>query len=129
MTVYVESSAAGKLLIEEPESPALSDYLDDIAAQARVVSSLLVETELRRLAVRIDLDQIEVTAVLARFWFVDLDPACYRQAGLLPGANLRSLDAIHIAAALSSGVDAMVTYDRRQADAARAVGLAVIAPS
>ncbi len=92
MTVYVESSAAGKLLIEEPESSALSDYLDDIAAQARVVSSLLVETELRRLAV----------------W---------------------SLDAIHIAAALSSGVDAMVTYDRRQADAARAVGLAVIAPS
>ena len=48
---------------------------------------------------------------------------------MLPGANLRSLDAIHVAAARFGGVDAMVTYDRRQADAARAVGLAVVAPS
>ena len=59
-----------------------------------------METELRRLALRNNVDQIDVTAVIARVWFIDLDPVCYRQAGLLPGLNLRGLDAIHIAAAL-----------------------------
>ncbi len=32
-------------------------------------------------------------------------------AGLLPGASLRSLDALHVAAALRWGADAVVTYD------------------
>lgn len=88
-----------------------------------------METELRRLALRNNVDQIDVTAVIARVWFIDLDPVCYRQAGLLPGLNLRSLDAIHIAAALYGGADTMITYDLRQAGAARATGLDVIAPS
>ena len=68
MTVYVESSAAAKLLIEESESQALSDYLDEIAAQGRILSSPLVETELRRLALRNNVDQIDVTAVLLVGW-------------------------------------------------------------
>ncbi len=43
---------------------------------------------------------------------------------------LRSLDAIHIASALELGSDlaAFVTYDARQADAARGLGLAVESP-
>lgn len=87
-----------------------------------------METELRRFALRNNVDQTDVTAVLARVWFIDLDPVCYRQVGMLPGLNLRSLDAIHIAAALYGG-DTMITYDLRQAGAARATGLDVIAPS
>jgi hypothetical protein len=54
----------------------LSDYLDEIAALGRILSSPLVETELRRLALRNNVDQIDVTAVLARVWFIDLDPVC-----------------------------------------------------
>lgn len=125
----MDSSAAAKLLTEEPESAALSQYLNEIATHTRILASLLVETELRRLAVRANIDQIDVTTVLVRFGFIDLDPSCYRQAGLFPGPNLRSLDTIHVAAALRGGADSMITYDVRQADAARAVGLDVVAPT
>ena len=50
-------------------------------------------------------------------------------ARLLP-ADLRSLDAIHLATALRSGerLSALVTYDRRLADAAEHHGLRVLAP-
>jgi predicted nucleic acid-binding protein len=47
---------------------------------------------------------------------------------LLPGRNLRSLDALHVAAALRVGADVMITYDTRQADAAGASGLRVESP-
>jgi uncharacterized protein len=43
--------------------------------------------------------------------------------------HLGSLDAIHLATALRlSSVDAFVTYDKRQAAAARAAGLVVVSP-
>jgi len=56
-------------------------------------------------------------------------PARYREAGLLPGANLRTPDALHLAVAVRIGVDAVVTDDARMAQAARDVGLAVRAPA
>lgn len=55
------------------------------------------------------------------------DDEVYRTAGMLSGASLRSLDALHVASALRWGADAVVTYDERQAMASRAVGLAVTA--
>lgn len=50
-------------------------------------------------------------------------------AALEPG-TLRTLDAIHLATALALGeeLDAVVTYDRRMTEAAKATGLAVAAP-
>ena len=59
---------------------------------------------------------------------VDLDREVYRQAGLLPGKNLRSFDALHVAVALRAGADVMVSYDARQGAAAEASGLPVVAP-
>jgi len=56
------------------------------------------------------------------------DAVTYRTAGLLPGTHLRSLDALHVAAALQGDCRAMVSYDLRQSDAARAAGLQVEAP-
>jgi predicted nucleic acid-binding protein len=52
-------------------------------------------------------------------------------AGSLEAPGLRTLDAIHVAAAarLGSGIDAFVSYDRRQADAARGAGLRVASPA
>ena len=130
MTYYIESSAAAKLLVAEQETPALTNFLQEASAkERRIQSSALLETELRRLAVRQGFAQADVTVIIERLEIIDVDRACFRQAGLLPGESLRSLDAVHVAAALRGGADAMITYDRRQADAARAVGLAVIAPS
>lgn len=52
----------------------------------------------------------------------------FLQAGLLPGEQLRFLDAVHLASAIAIAVDVLVTYDLRMAEAARAAGLVVIAP-
>lgn len=129
MTTYVDTSAAGKLLIEEAESSVLRAYFDALVSNnVRIVSSFLLETELRRIAVRHGLSQAGASAVLDRFELLDPDRAVFAEAGLLPGANLRSLDALHIATAIRVEADAVVTYDVRMADAARGVGLRVVAP-
>jgi predicted nucleic acid-binding protein len=127
--LYVETSAAAKLIIEEPESSRLAAHLDRAVDQDDgLLSSMLLETELRRLAVRTGVAQSVVTRLLEHFDLLEIDRSLYREAGLLPGPHLRSLDAIHVAAALRANADAMVTYDLRQADAADNVGLSVQTP-
>lgn len=129
MRVYVEASAAAKLLVDETESAALAERLDAWVADGwDVSSSLLLETELRRLAQRLAIAQERVSDLLDRFDLLEPDAVTYRTAGLLPGAHVRSLDALHVAAALRGDCRAMVTYDLRQAEAARAAGLRVEAP-
>jgi predicted nucleic acid-binding protein len=62
---------------------------------------------------------------------VRLDDALLDAAGLLEPVLLRSLDAIHLATAqlMAPDLDAVVTYDRRMAQAAAALGFAVVAPA
>jgi predicted nucleic acid-binding protein len=123
--VYMDTSAAVKLISDEAESAALRRYLDDAPL---LVSSDLLETELRRIGVRFDVDQVLITAVLDGVNLVPLGREQFREAGLYPQPGLRSLDALHLAGALGVDASAMLTYDVRLADAARAQGLKVIAP-
>lgn len=125
-TVYVDTSALAALLIDQPESPALLEWLD--LASAALVSSDLLETELRRLAVRENLEQSDVTRILDGVGLAALDRAVYRSAGFLPMPYLRTLDALHLEAAMRLDVSAILTYDRRLGEAARSAGLDVIAP-
>ena len=112
MRYYLDTSAAAKVLVEEPESAFLVAFLDaSVVGGDAIGSSRLLETELRRLAIRMALEQEHVTQVLERLELLVLDDEVFRTAGLLPGASLRSLDALHIAAALCWGADAVVTYD------------------
>lgn len=129
MTVYLETSAAAKLLVEEAQSPALATYIDDLGDDTRIVSSALLETELRRLAVREGLPQDAVTHVLDRVDLYEPDRALFHQAGILPGPRLRSLDALHVTAALRAEADAFLCYDQRQGHAATSVGLRLLAPA
>lgn len=124
--VYVDTSALGALLIDQPESAALLDWLDH--TPATLVSSDLLETELRRVAVREGLDQSDVTSVLDGVALAALDRAAYRSAGFLPMPYLRTLDALHLEAAMRLDVSAVLTYDHRFGKAARSAGLDVIAP-
>lgn len=124
--VYIDTSALGALLIDRPESPALLDWLDQTSAT--LVSSDLLETELRRVAVREGLDQADVTRLLDGVALAALDRAVYRSAGFLPMPYLRTLDALHLEAAMRLDASAVLTYDRRLGMAARSVGLDVTAP-
>ena len=129
MSVYLDTSAAAKLLVEEAESEALAAHLDGIGGEQDLVSSALLETELRRLAVRLALDQSAVSDLLARVDLVDPPRSLFHEAGLLPGPRLRSLDALHLATALRVDADTLVAYDARLLDAARSLGLGVHSPA
>lgn len=125
---YVDTSAAMKLLVEESESEALARAVDDEGPD--LVASLLVETELRRAVHRAPpLTQARVTELLGAISLYELPPSLFTEAGLLPGAGLRSLDALHLATAIRLGADRVVTYDRRMAEAAHELGIPVEAPA
>lgn len=124
--VYADTSALGALLVAQAETQSLVAWLD--GAHVRLVSSDLLDTELRRVAVREGRDQKKVSAILDGVSLAALDRATYRSAGFLPMPYLRTLDALHLEAAIRLDVDAVLTYDRRLGDAARAAGLDVIAP-
>ena len=124
--VYVDTSALGALLVEQLESDALESWLDQTSDI--LVSSDLLEIELRRLAVREGIDQADVTRLLDGVSLAALDRAVYRSAGLLPMPYLRTLDALHLEAAIRLDAAAVLTYDRRLSKAARSVGLRVVAP-
>jgi predicted nucleic acid-binding protein len=72
------------------------------------------------------LDHVLATCTLLR-----LDEPALRLAETIGSPDLRSLDAIHLACALSIGdyPGAFVTYDGRLASAAREIGLNVVSPA
>lgn len=122
---YLDSSAAMKLLVEEAESAALARWVDE---HPDLVGALLVETELRRTAHRVGLAQVSVTELLRRVTLHEMPSGLFREAGALPGMHLRSLDALHLTAAMRLRCRAVVTYDARMANAATELGLDVVTP-
>lgn len=122
---YLDSSAILKLSKEEPESLALVDYLEDASIQ--VSTSALSEVEVVRNLRR---HQLEDEHAITGFYLISVDDDVRRRAIEVGGSTIRSLDAIHIATALVVGDREMqfVTYDERQAAAARAAGLKVVQP-
>jgi predicted nucleic acid-binding protein len=124
---YLDTSAALKLLVEEAESDALARQVD--AAAPELVACWLLETELRRAAQREPaLTQQDVSDLLDGVDLYEVPSSLFREAGLLPGANLRSLDALHLAAAVRIGVERVVTYDLRMIASARLLGVGVLSP-
>ena len=128
MTIYLDTSAAAKLLVEESESSRLAAFLDGIEAGEDIMSSALLETELRRFGTRIDLPQSAVTDLLTRVGLVEPDRSLFYEAGLLPGRHLRSLGALHLATAVRVDASAVVAYDHRLLEAARSLGLETMSP-
>jgi predicted nucleic acid-binding protein len=68
--------------------------------------------------------------LLAQALFVQLAPEVIDSAAALAPPTLRSLDAIHIASALSirEELEGLITYDARMRDAAQQHGLRVFSP-
>ena len=126
--VYLDSSAIVKLIIIEDESAALRRYLRSRVDRA---SCGLAKVEVLR-AVRPhgSAELARARRVLRRLDLVRLDDELLEDAATLDPGVLRSLDAIHLAAARVFGDDltAVVTYDDRMADAAALLGLPAAAP-
>lgn len=129
MAYYVDTSAAVKLVVAEHESPALSAWL---APDGRdIVSSDLLRTELLRVARHGGPETVRrAREVLDGIMLFTMPTATFEAAGRLDPVGLRSLDALHLTAALELGDDleGVVTYDDRLRAAADHHGLAVVAP-
>lgn len=127
--VYLDSSALVKLVVREPQSAALRRFLRRFP---RRISCGLARTEVPR-AVRHLGSRVENRAqrLLRRVDLIRLDDALLDAAAGLDPRILRSLDAIHLAAAqlVSADLDAIVTYDRRMTEAAKSLGFVVEAPA
>ena len=130
MRTYLDTSALIKLVVAEPESPSLRTYLGTIPDDT-LFTAALTRTELIRAVRRIDAAAITRSRqLLGGLATVNLTNSLLDAAALLAPPLLRSLDAIHLAAAQRAGADlrAVITYDTRMADAAELLAIAVIAP-
>jgi len=125
---YLDSSAVVKLVIAEPESSALRVHL---RRRRPLVSSALARTEvLRALLPAGEAALSRGRDVFRRLDLVRVNDRVLDAAGILEPAQMRSLDAIHVATAQLLGQDLgqVITYDDRMADAARQLGLKTASP-
>lgn len=120
-----------KLVQTEAESGGLRRYLRRHRSLVRVTCAL-ARVEVVRAVAPADSRAVALARrQLARFHQLDLDRELLdRAANLSAGTTLRSLDAIHLAAALTlPALQAVVIYDARMQAAAIALGLPVEAPA
>jgi len=130
LPVYLDSSAILKLVVPEPESAALEA---ELGRWPDWVSSQLAAVECRRALKRVQAPaafRARADQVLASITLVRIDESVLRLAESVGPRTLRTLNAIHVATAVSLGdhPEAFYTYDGRQADAARRLGLTVRRP-
>lgn len=128
--IYLDSSALVKLVFDEAESDALREWLSN-RTEITKVSSDLSPVELLRTCRRLDAGAIgDATLLLGGIDRLPLDHAILQSAAALAPTQLRSLDAIHLASALSVRDDltALIVYDHRLGSAAADLGIDVVAP-
>jgi predicted nucleic acid-binding protein len=127
-TWYVDSSALVKTVVEEPESRLLLRWLKD---KDQLVACELVSVEAVRAVRGSDPAAVpRARQAIATLALIRLDDSLFDAAADLEPPTLRSLDAVHLAAALSLGstLAGVVTYDLRMMEAATTLGLHVEAP-
>lgn len=128
--IYLDSSALMKLVRREDETAALRDWLNHYPDEP-VATSELGRVEVLRAARRIGGQAMpEARAVIGDVDLVPLNRAVQDIASEIDDPLLRTLDALHIASALllSEDLTAVLAYDDRLANAAKAAGLVVVTP-
>lgn len=129
MAFYFDSSALVKLVLAEAETEALRGWLAE--RERGPVSCDLARTEVLRAVRKVAPNRtLRARAVLDGIVLLKITSATFEAAGRLGPDDLRSLDAIHLAAALDIGDDleGIVVYDRPLAQAAEANGVLCVAP-
>ncbi len=132
MSLYVDSSALLKRYVDEPDSEAAEELL---RSDSQLITGRHTSVEVRRNLARL-LDERDLSRMraafrrdLSAFAVVELDATtCESAAAIAEVTGVRSLDALHLAAAQRVGGSAIpfLTFDLRQAQAARSLGLSVI---
>lgn len=132
MSLYVDASALVKRYVDEPESDACVEVL---ASDPRWITARHTYVEVLRSLARVvpDAAYPQARDAFLEDWnhidVAELDEStCLRAAEFAVTLGVRTLDALHLAAAHRVGGAALpfLTYDVRQAQAARALGWSVL---
>ena len=129
MAVYIDTSAFFKLVRDEQHSRALHAWLRN--EPPTLVGSELLRIEGIRVTRRISPTLLaEARSRLSAIPQLRVTSDTWMRAAELEPAGLRSLDALHLALALTMNEDleAMLTYDERLTEACAHHGIRVIAP-
>jgi predicted nucleic acid-binding protein len=116
-------------VIEEPESDELGEYL--AAGEPAIATSRIALVEVTRATAIANPSpeaRAEAERLLASCLLVDVSDGLLRAAARLTSPEVRTLDAVHLASAQRVGPDAVLVYDRRLREAARAAGFSVAHP-
>jgi predicted nucleic acid-binding protein len=132
VSLYVDSSALLKRYVSEPDSRHADELL---RSDPSLLTARHTIVEVRRNLTRIlsERDASDARASFARdlasIALIELDAeTCERAASIAEVTGVRTLDAMHLAAAQRAGAAAVqfLTFDVRQAQAARTLGFTVI---
>jgi uncharacterized protein len=130
MSLYVDSSALLKRYVDEPDSDAAEAHL---RSDPSLLTARHTIVEVRRNLARLlgESDAASARSVFAddlrAFSLIELDEVtCDAAAGIAELTGARTLDALHLAAAQRVGAVPFLTFDVRQAQAARSLGLTVV---
>jgi predicted nucleic acid-binding protein len=129
--IAFDSSALTKLVVREPETAPLRAWLA-AREEAAWSASSLTRVEVVRAVARSQATAVPTARrLLAGMDLVPITRDLLETAADLRPPSLRSLDALHLATALSLGsaLDSLVVYDERLAQAATDAGLPVVAPA
>ena len=131
MRTYLDTSALVKLVVSEGESAALNAYLRRVGDDT-LFTAALTRTELvRAVAGAGSAAVVQARRILDELDTINLTRRQLDAAADMRPARLRTLDAIHLAAAQRAGAElrAVLTYDNRMAAAAADLGITVEAPA
>lgn len=127
---YLDSSAIVKFVVIERESAAMAAWRAELDPEDVLMTCELAVAEVLRAVRRVDGDVDVALAHLDSLEQVVMDRDLMLAAGNGYPPGIRTLDAIHLAAAVAAGEElgGVITHDARMADAARELGLVALAP-
>ena len=119
-----------KLIEREPESGALTEFLEDRPDRASSVVARVEVVQAVRRAGTGPVAERRAVDILDRMALLELTRSAQNAAASVDPPITRSLDAIHLASGASLGeqLEAFVTYDRRLTEGARSLGLQAVRP-
>jgi predicted nucleic acid-binding protein len=126
---YLDSSAIVKLAVAEPESDALRRHL---RRRRPLVSSAIARAEVLRALLPAGSAALAAgRSVLAGIELARINDRVLSAAAALEPADVRTLDAVHLATAQRFGTELgqLVAYDERLLAAAAQLGIRTAAPS
>lgn len=130
MAYYVDTSFFVKLVVREANSAEAQRWAE--LHDESLFSSDLLRTEALRTARRYSPRAVlEARSRLDVITIISVTTDIFERAAELDQQVLRSLDALHLASALTLGdeLEGIATYDDRLSDAAATIGVPVVAPA